>query len=148
MLHTPHTITPSKAYTPTQHTPHAITPNLEDQKLSSSNLTDCPPAKVLIAETNPTNHRHQTRRHKGPLYTYNIPLENPHDTILTHLNQTPTIANLTKALTSHDHHIKTLVQSLPEGWATYNEKGSMVTKRLLLQSAWGKLKESDGLQAF
>jgi hypothetical protein len=53
-----------------------------------------------------------------------------------------------EALTTHEHHIKTLIQSLPDDWAAYNARGSLVTKRQLPQSAWGEFKESDSLHAF
>ena len=50
------------------------------------------------------------------------------------------IAHLIDALTIDDHRIKALIQALPNDWSDYNAKGTMVTKRQLLQSAWGELK--------
>jgi hypothetical protein len=51
-----------------------------------------------------------------------------------------TIAHLIDALTTDDHHIKALIQAFPNDWSDYTAKGTMDTKRKLLQSAWGELK--------
>jgi len=65
-----------------------------------------------------------------------------------HPHEEPTIAHLIEALTTNDHHIKSLIQTLPNNWSNYNTSGSLITKRQLLQCAWGELKESGSLQAF
>ena len=65
-----------------------------------------------------------------------------------HTYKTPTTSDLSRALHANDLHNKTRIQTLPDNWSNYNEKGSLITKRQLLQSAWGELKESDSLQAF
>jgi hypothetical protein len=40
-------------------------------------------------------------------------MENPPPTIANRLHQTPTITHLIAALTTNDHHIKSLIQTLP-----------------------------------
>ena len=45
------------------------------------------------------------------------------------------IAHLIDALTTDDHHIKALIQALPNDCSDYNAKSTMVTKRQLLQCA-------------
>jgi hypothetical protein len=75
-------------------------------------------------------------------------MENPPPTLTNLPNHPPTITHLIEALTTNDHHIKALIQNLPNNWSGYNDVGTLATKRQLLQSAWGKLKESDSLQAF
>ena len=57
--------------------------------------------------------------------------------------QTHTITHLVEALNTHDQHIKTLIKFLPDDCAAYNDRGSLVTKRQLLQSTWGELKKSE-----
>jgi hypothetical protein len=67
-------------------------------------------------------------------------MENPPPTITDHSHQEPTITQLIEALTTSDHHIKSLIQTLPNNWSSYNAGGTLITKRQLLQSAWGELK--------
>ena len=69
-------------------------------------------------------------------------MDNPPPTITNLPNQPPTITHLIEALNTNDHHIKALIQNLPNNWSGYNTVGTLVTKRQLLQSAWGGLKES------
>jgi hypothetical protein len=71
-------------------------------------------------------------------------MENPPLTITNHPHQEPTITHLIEALTINDHHIKSLIQTLPNSWSSYNVGGSLI-KPQLLQCTLGELKDSDSL---
>jgi hypothetical protein len=71
----------------------------------------------------------------------------PNTTDITNQTQVQTLASLIAALPTKDYyHIKTLIQQLPNQWSGYNTAGTLITRRQLVQSTWGELKEADSLQ--
>jgi len=134
---------------PQKITPLNYTFTLKSQPLTQPRPPQFPPSHLSPTTSQPLTIRHHLPTHhtdttkiqdSSPYNTHPIPRPPP--------CQSYKITHLMDALNTHDQHIKTLIKSLPEDWAGYNDRGSLVTKRQLLQSAWGELKESDSLQAF
>ena len=136
--HTSLTTTSPETCTPTQNT-HLITVfTRESQQPSQLDPHQCPPTPLSpITPQSPKKPHHQNQHHTDTPNTQDFtPNDLQHNT-RPPPSQTLTITHLVEALTTHDQHIKILIQSLPEDWANYIDRGSLVTKRQLLQSAWG-----------
>jgi len=128
-----------------QSTPDTHTYRETLNKLRTLLTTEQPNTPVLLGgdlQAMPSPHHDSYYKPLADLIT-DTRLTHPGDplTPTTYLYRTPTTSDLSRALNANDHHIKTLVQTLPDDGSNYNEKGSLVTKRQLLQSAWGELKE-------
>jgi hypothetical protein len=147
--HTTTTTTTPETYTPTHNTPHTDIPNTTHPRPSP--LPDTYPKAIQTASFPPTPNSPHPQTHQHHISSpneNNSHIGNATTTPTTHPCRTPTTSYLSKALNTNDHHIKTLIQAIPDEWSNYNEKGSLVTKRQLLQCAREELKESDSLQAF
>ena len=55
------------------------------------------------------------------------------------LHTIPILKNLLDTYT--DEQPKAVIKKLPEHWQEINEKGTIVTKRLLLMAVWGEYKD-------
>jgi len=102
------------------------------------NPPHCPPTPLSPTISPPLKRQHHlTQHHIDTTNTQDSTPNDPQPNTRPPPCQTHTITHLVEALNKHDQHTKTLIQSLPDDWAAYNDRGSFVTKRQLLQSAWG-----------
>ena len=58
---------------------------------------------------------------------------------------TPLIPRMIEALEMGHATLNRMVTTLPDNWGEVNDKGTLITKRILLQCIWGEHTETDGL---